>query len=120
MGGVFVLLCRMLPKAGSSEETGALCHRGQRLDGAVTVECVALSPAGPECMSSEKCLGAESLRSMLPLPGPASFGLLAACLLPWWSVTHVAGSLPCGMSALILGAAKLLVFSVILFLVTRL
>lgn len=60
MGGVFVLLCRMLPKAGPSEETGALCCRGQRLGGAVSVECVALSPAGPQCLSSEKCLRAES------------------------------------------------------------
>lgn len=50
----------MLPKAGPSEETGALCCRGQRLGGAVSVECVALSPAGPECLSSEKCLRAES------------------------------------------------------------
>lgn len=85
------------------------------MDGAVSVECVVLSPSGPECMSSEKCLSAGSLRSMLPHPGSASLGLLAACLLPWWSVTQVAGPLPCGMSALILGAAKLLVFCYCLF-----
>lgn len=122
MGSIFIWLRRMLPKAGSSkEETGAPCHRSQLLDGAVSVEWIALISCRtqePELWDMSWVQGAWGI--CCPSPGSASPGFLAVFLLPWCSISQEADPLSCGMSPRVTGAAKLLAFSVTLFLVTRL